>query len=640
MDLARNEVAANRNKNLLGCVLLVAFLGYANALADGFVYDDHSQIEQNPYIHSFRAIAKIFTMRQPTGNYYRPLMNVGFLLSFKLFGASPYGFHLVNILLHCVVVWLVYEVGRRLTGNGTAGLIAAACFAIHPIHTESVTWIAAVADIEMTIFYLAAFWFFLQLGKEKGRTLWLQIGMLVSFFLAVLSKEPAMTLPALATVYEHLYRADREMTTWKQKVSRYGGLWLAGAAYVGVRLVVLGGFAPVAFHRDVSWREAAFIAVGWIGQYGAKLVWPSPLTVFYAIPRNASLLDWHASLGIAVLVTATGFVLRDRKRDDIRGYLLLWILFTVAPVLNVRWLPMDAFAERYLYLPSVGFSWLTAGIVLSSWKKVEAGALRRWAFVVAAGILALVATNEIFARNRDWKDDYSLALKTVQTNPDDSNRRADVAMAEWRAGNRAEAMRQWQIALAYRPDSLQALSDLGFAMIEEKKYDEAMPYLLKANELSSRFATPHVHLAHAYAALGKTTEAEAEIRRALEIAPTNTFVRNAAGQFYLDSGRPQEAEAQFRASVNIAANYDGWFGLAGAYTLENFPDKASEAWHEVLVLEPFDARAHLNLGRLYLAKGSSADAAREFDQTLLMDPNNSEARNALQMLRPQARPAE
>jgi tetratricopeptide (TPR) repeat protein len=634
MYFARHHAMENRKTTLLGCFLLLAFIVYANTLVNGFVYDDHSQIEQNPYAHSFKSIAKIFTMRSPSGNYYRPLMNLGFLFSFQLFGASPYGFHLINVLLHCVAVWLVYEVGATMTSDQTLGLVAALCFAIHPVHTESVTWIAGVVDIEMTMFYLVAFWLFLRLEHAKGRTFRIQIAMLGSFLLATLAKEPAMTLPALATVYEHFYRTDRNTTTWKQKVARYGGFWAVGFAYLGGRMLVLGGFAPVAFHRNVSWPEAAVIAVGWVGQYAAKLVWPVPLTVFYAIQRNTSFLDPHLLLGAAVLTAAAASVVYEWRRARKYPFWLLWILFTLAPVLNVRWLPMDVFAERFLYLPSVGFSWLVAGVVLWFWRKNGLAAEKRWAVAVAAGILALLASGEIVARNRDWKDDYSLALRTVQTNPDNANMRSDVAMAEWRAGKHDEALRQWNLALAYRPDSLQALNDLGFAMIEEKKYDQAIPYLQKANELSSRFAAPHIHLAHAYLALGRTSEAEAELRRAVEISRMDPVARKALGHFYLQSGRLQEAEAEFRAAVAIVPDFDGWAGLAETYSLLRDSDQAFDGWRQVLAIEPFDSHAHLMLARLYLAKGLSREAAKEFDSCLYTDPHNTEALAAIHKLRP------
>lgn len=634
-DFARNDAMERRKTTLLGCILLLAFLVYANTLVNGFVYDDHSQIEQNPYVHSLRDIARIFATSQTVGNYYRPLMNLEFLLSFKLFGPYPFGFHLISVLLHCIVVWLVYAVGVALTSNETFGLIAASCFALHPIHTESVTWLADVADIEMTIFYLAAFWFFLKLERANRSSVWIHTAMLGSFLLATLSKEPAMTLPALATIYEHFYRSDRNRTTWKQKVARYGGFWAVGSAYLCVRVLVLGGFAPVSFHRDVSWRDAAVIAAGWIGRYAAKLLWPVPLTVFYAIPRNTSFLNSHVLLGAAVLMAAAISVVYEWKRERIYPFWLLWILLTLAPALNVRWLPMDVFAERFLYLPSVGFSWLVAGIALWFWRKTGLAAERRWALVFAASILGLLASGEIMARNRDWKDDYSLALRTVQTNPDNSNMRSDVAMAEWRAGKRDEALRQWHLALSYRPDSLQALSDLGFAMIEENKYDEAIPYLRKANDLSSRFATPHVHLAHAYMELGKAGEAEKEFRRAVEISPMDPFARKALGHFYLESGRVQDAQTEFRASIVIVPDLDGWSGLAETYSLHDDPDQAVDAWRHVLAIEPFDSHAHLMLGRLYLTKGLLSEAAKEFDQCLYTDPHNAEALAALHKLRPQ-----
>jgi len=171
-------------------------------------------------------------------------------------------------------------------------------------------------------------------------------------------------------------------------------------------------------------------------------------------------------------------------------------------------------------------------------------------------------------------------------------------------------------------------------MIEDKKYDEAIQYLQKANELSSRFAAPHVHLAHAYVALGKTAEAEAEFRRAVEISPMDPFARSALGHFYLQSGRVQKAETEFRVSAAIVPDLDAWSGLAETYSLQDNPDQAVDAWRHVVAIEPFDSHAHLMLGRIYLAKGLLSEAAKEFDQCLYTDPHNAEALAAIHKLRP------
>src|SRR5215467_2951525 len=120
----------------LGLVLLLAFLAYANTLLFGFVYDDHFQIDANPYVHSFRYVGQIFTTTvwsfqgiEGQTNYYRPLMTFGYLICDRLFQSSPIGFHLVNVLLNCVVVGLVFAVSAALVGDETVALLAAALFA-------------------------------------------------------------------------------------------------------------------------------------------------------------------------------------------------------------------------------------------------------------------------------------------------------------------------------------------------------------------------------------------------------------------------------------------------------------------------------------------------------------------------------
>ena len=135
------------------------------------------------------------------------MMTLGYLICYKLFGVRAYGFHLVSLLLHVLVVCLVFVLTERLTGDRVWAFVAGALFALHPIHTESVAWVAAVTDLELTVFYLLTFGFFLAVARPGGgrseRTL---VAMGFAFILALLSKEQAMTLPALATVYEHFYR--------------------------------------------------------------------------------------------------------------------------------------------------------------------------------------------------------------------------------------------------------------------------------------------------------------------------------------------------------------------------------------------------------------------------------------------------
>ncbi len=658
-----------RRRTLLGCLLLLAFLLYANSLANGFVYDDHSQIEQNPYVHSLKNVGKLLWTsqlaqqgKQEIRNYYRPIVNLEYLLCFNLFGSFPPGFHLVAVLMHCLVVWLVYAVTAELVADDALALLAAAGFALHPIHTEVVDWLGAIADVEMSIFYLCAFWLFLRLARPETRRpdaltserprpqaqnpFWMPAAMLASFLLALLSKETAITLPAVVTVYEHFCRADRRQTTWATKLHRYGGFWITALFYLAVRAAVLGGFAPTRQHVDIRTFETMLTAVALIGRYASKLVWPAPLVAFYPFQKSASLLDPSVLLGMAVILAASAFLVYVWNRNRICAFALFWMFCTIAPVLNVHLMTAIVFAERYLYLPSVGFCWLAAPAILQVWRQprnlvrpsnqtTRSGPRpQRWAVGVAGGIVALLFAGKTVARNRDWKDDGAIARRTLQVYPETSYLRSDVGMIEWHDGNRAEALRQWQLALAYKPNTPGALANIGFAMLEEKKYAAAIPPLQQAIALSPQFAFPHVYLGRVYAAEKNNAQAEAEFTRAIEIYPMNALVRNTAGRFYLDGGRAREAQTEFLISTTIDSNEDAWSGLAEAYTLQNALESAEPAWLQVVARDPFDSHAHLSLARIYLAKGRAAEAEKEFESCLFTDPRNAEALAAVRKLRP------
>jgi len=141
---------------LIAALVAFAALPYLNILFNGFVYDDDTQVIQNPYIRSFRYLKEIFTTNvwSFTGvivsNYYRPMMTFGYLVCYRLFGMRAYGFHLVSLLLHVLIVCLVFVLTERLIGDRVWAFVAGALFALHPIHTESVAWIAAVTDLELT----------------------------------------------------------------------------------------------------------------------------------------------------------------------------------------------------------------------------------------------------------------------------------------------------------------------------------------------------------------------------------------------------------------------------------------------------------------------------------------------------------
>jgi protein O-mannosyl-transferase len=640
--LAFSTASSRERKTLaLACVLLLGFLVYANTLLSGFVYDDHEQVEQNPYVHSFHYVGRTLTTTvwsfqgsEGQTNYYRPLMTLSYLVCNKVFQGLPYGFHLVNILLNCIVIWLVFLVCSLLFGDDAVGLWAAAMFALHPVHTEVVAWIAAITELELAVFFLAAFVFFLRLGSGNRRQeITSQLLTCFSFVLALLSKEQAITLLPLVFTYEHFYRADRAITTWRTKISRYLGLALIGCGYLIFRAAALGGLAPVLKHPDVTLWQVFLSALALLGQYVAKLFWPHPLLAFYVFHKSSSLADPRVLFGLVlVLVALTLFILLWR-RARIYSFAVIWMGVTLAPVLNPRWMATNVFTERYLYVPSVGFCALAAGGAVCVFRRVaERQALVRWAVATAGIAIAALAATQIVARNRDWRDDWIFLNRTLATEPHASLLRTDLGSLEWSRLHREEAERQWLLAIADKPDNVAALSNLGLAMLEKNSYQEAESYLRRAIELRPRFAAPHIHLGRVYLAENRPAAAEAEFHKAVEIYPLSTAARNALGKFYFDNGRLADAEQQYLTSIQSVPTDEAWNQLGEIYWREGLPAKAEQAWRQVLLLSPFDEHAHLGLGRVCFADGRRAESEKEYQDVLQLDPANTEARDALQKL--------
>jgi protein O-mannosyl-transferase len=632
----------------LALLLLLAVLPYANTLANSFVYDDYPQLVENPYVRSFRYLREVFGTTvwsfqgaQGITNYYRPLMTFGYLLCYQTFGPLPFGFHLANILVHAAVVCLLFGVTRRLFGDSFLAWLAAALFALHPIHTESVAWVAGIPDIELTFFYLLTFWFFLRTAESSGRRALVMRGAMAgSFVLALLSKEPALTLAPVATLYEHIYRDDRAQTSTRVKLSRYGALWVLGGAYLLFRARFLGGLAPVLQRPRLGWFDAGLSALALIAQYVWKLLWPVRLCAFHIFHPSSSPLDLRVLAGVAALLAcATVFALVFRRARPIRArpisFALLWLLLTLAPVLNARWMANNVFAERYLYLPSVGFCWVVAWGAVEAWRASRAAAWRRGLGFALCGVAALYAARTI-TRNRDWHDEWTFCTRTLECSPEAYLIRTNLGKVYWDRGDVRGAEREWLEAYRLSPTTVVTLNNLGLLYTRLKRYPEAVEFLKKAIALKPAFAAAHLSLAMAYGEMGLPSQADSEYRTAVRLAPLYAEARRRLGEFLFDAGRLVEAEEQLRRAAEIEPRAESYSRLGEIYLRWESSARAEQAFARALSLDPFDSRAHFRLGALYMARGRAADAAREYEAGLQTNPGNAEAQTALRELKAQA----
>jgi len=626
---------------LIGLLLVLSVAPYLNTLTNGFVYDDNNEILTNPYIRSFRHLGDIFSTRilahlgaRGATNYYRPISILGFLICNKLFGLFPYGFHLANLLLHAMMVCLLFGLGKRLFHDVWLAFWAAAIFALHPIHTESVAWISAVTDLELAVFYVAAFWFFLAGTRPGGgRSEWMQLGMAGTFVLALLSKEQAVTLPLVATAYEHFYRDDRARTTKVQKFERYGVLWLLVIVYVLFRIRFFGAFAPVILTRNVSWYEAILSGFPLTGAYLWKMLWPVHLSSYYGFHKSVSLLDWRVWAGAGAIALCGVAFWNLAKRAPRVAFGFIWFFLTLAPVLNSRWLGPNVFTERYLYLPSVGLCWVAAWWLLGVWAKL-ASRPSGWqrAYGAALGLVALLAVVRIYTRNRDWRDEVTYYRVALAAEPDAASLRVNLGAVYWNHLQSAEAERLWTQALRDSPDNALLLNNLGLVATGKKDYAGAEDYFRRAMRLRPNFTDAHLNLGRIYEQGGRLTEAELQLRAAVALAPLSVQTRNELGSFYFKNGRWAEAEAQYQASVASIANPAAYHALGDLKVRQGQTQPAEEAYRQAIALDELDSRAQFALAQILENSGRPTEAIRHYEEGLRIDPLNRDAQTALRRL--------
>jgi Tfp pilus assembly protein PilF len=629
-------------------LILLAALPYLNALANSFVYDDRQQVLENPYVHSFRYLGKIFGSTvwtfegaQGVTNYYRPLMTFAYLLSYKIFGRLPFGFHLMNLVLHIAVVLLLFAVTERLFQDRLLSLLASGLFALHPIHTESVAWIAGITDLELSFFFLLTFLLYLRLADTGPPTApsWLSyILMLLSYGLGLLSKEQAVVLPALAIVYEHFYRPGRATSQFRDKCLRYLPLCLAAAAYIAFRQFALGGFAPAVWRPGLSWSGVLLSATALTGSYLGKLIWPTHLTAFYVFHESRSIRDPHVLAGIAGLIVCAGLFVWLWRNARPLSFALLWMGAALAPVLNARWMPAQVFAERYLYLPSVGFCWLVGGAAAKLWRKTHSESpsagrnLVRQAIAIGVVFVACLYAVGTVERNRDWRSDEVLYRRTLQAQPDAQVIHTNLGVVYSDRGDWSAAEREWILALGPGKPSAATLNNLGLLRENQKRYSEAADLFDQALRLRPKYMDPHKNLAEMYVEMGRLADADREFLQAASLAPLDTNARNSYGHFLLQHGRIPEAREQFARSAEADANAEAYDNLGDVDLAAHDLQKARSDYQAALALNPFDNHADFALAMMDEQQGRIEEAVREYRAGLETDPRNAVALAAMQRL--------
>lgn len=497
-------------RTVFGAVLiaLAVLAVYGGTAGFAFVYDDHLQIERNPWLRSPDGLWNLFT--QPfwgfypdrgTGpsNYYRPLYGAAYVLTARLFGLQPVAFHMVSILLHLTVSLLVAAVARRLVsgpGRDRAALAAGLLFAVHPAHAEAVAWVGGQADVLAGLFALVGVWAYLETASPQRRVRSYGHGVSnllgpLAYLLACLSKETGAALfLVLATVEVCTWRAYGSVGSALRRIfARLAPYALAFAAYLALRIHALGGFAPRHYGVTSSLASSISFAGDLFARYLGFLVVPFPPRVLATVPTPPILSPLPlAGLGLACVVSAgMGLAVWNGRAKREIVLPLAFLLAFLLPALATNSIGGSNFAERYLYVPSIGLAWLVG----LAWSRIASGKA-----IIAFAVLGIAATGAAaWHRSRIFETDFALFQEAVRTNPKNEIARNNLGMALYSQGRLDEAEHEYRESLRLRPGSLAPLTNL--ALLRERRGDlgGAQAAFEKVLRLSPAHAISAVHLA-------------------------------------------------------------------------------------------------------------------------------------------------
>jgi tetratricopeptide (TPR) repeat protein len=596
-------------------IILVCLAVYFNALFNGFVFDDIPQIVKNPWIKDIRYIPNMFFDNVwgfigETSNYYRPLMHVSYMIGYFVFGLKPWGFHLINVFLHVIVSALVYLIVRRLLDDppnqapsrfGSPAFWAAILFATHPIHTEVVTPIMGISDLSFTLFYLFSFYFYIRGEERTGRDYILSV---LSFFVALLCKEPAITLPVILIIYDFAVQKE-EISLWGCLKS-YGPFAVAAGIYMIMRFLSLGDFLAGRKHTEVSSVEYLINILPLFSQYLEKLIFPVNLNFLHAFRPIHGLYEPKGLLSLAVaLVFGAGVRIAWKRNRTV----FLGLVMMVLPLLPALYVPglnqelENAFAERYLYLPSFGFVLLCA-LLVDFVKKCGTRKALTQALNVGIAALAVLYSVGTIDRNVIWKESFVLFQDAVRKSPDSAYPHIFLGQALYTdKGDLDRAIEEYQIGLKLKPDNPDAHNKLGIVYLKKGWIEKAIEHQLAALKLNPDFAVAHNNLGLAYFEKGATDKAIEHYKMALEPNPKFVEAHNNLGLAYYRKGSVKEAMEHYKIALRINPDFPNAHNNMGvAFAEAGSIERALWHFEQAVRLNPNDVNAQRNLKKAYETK--------------------------------------
>ena len=631
----------------LGLITLALYLPVLRA---NFVeYDDQQYVTDNPLVQAgltWRGLGWAFGFH--AGNWH-PLAWLSHMLDCQLYAARPWGHHLTSVLLHVATTLLLFRVLDRMTKAPWRSAAVAALFAWHPLHVESVAWVAERKDVLCAFFWMLTLGSYVRYAEKTSPIRYLLT--LGSFVLCLMAKPMAVTLPFVLLLLDYwpLKRRAEVKRLLLEKVPFLALSAIACGLTLRAQQIAIVSTEGLTLSHRLAHTLVAY------NHYLGAMFWPRDLAVYYPYVIDLNPATEVFALVVMVSITLLAAIECRRRPYTLMGW--LWYLGTLVPVIGLVQVGDQAWADRYTYLPLIGLFvalvWFANEIIKS--RLVLQG------LAVVAGAAMIVTTSEQLSY---WKNTWTLfdhankvthenyMAVTVLASQLAQQGKLEEAMQYYyvalnykptfpeahfflgnafdQAGRPEEAVMEYEKALWFKPTQEQTHIFLGIVLGKQKKYEEAITNYLAALELNPDSAVTHNNLARIYHTQGRFDEAIEHYTAALKINPQLALGHNNLGILLLEKGRLADGTTQLREAMRLnPTNAETQFNLALALNQQQKWSEAAGLFQRTAEHHRADPKAHFEYALALAHLKNSRQAMSEYAAALLIQPDYPDALDGL-----------
>ena len=619
----------------LTCLAVLVFLIYSNTLESPFIYDDLSNIQNNPSIrlnHITLENIKRAGFEDRSSN--RPVALISFALNYYFNGYDATGYHLINILIHIITGVLLYffvkttlnlpSIPSQYRTSLWIPLMAVLIWLVHPVNTQSVTYIVQRMNSMAAMFYILSFLLYVKgrLVGVKWKKYLLFLACILAGALSLGSKEIAAILPFFIFLYEWYFFQNLDYRWLKRHISHIVAVLI---------LVIIGAF----FYFDAHPFEK--ILTGYKGYeftLGQRLLTESRVVIFYIslllfphpsrlnldhdFPISHSLIDPITTLfSIGMIMGLIALSIWSAKKNRLLSFGVLWFLGNL--VIESSWLPLEIIYEHRTYLPSM-FACLIVVLLVYHFK-----ILKKFGFLVLCAVVIAFSiwTHE---RNETWSDEVTLWRDSVEKSPNKARPNLSLGFALHGRSKIDEAIKYYREALRLKPDYAKAHNNLGVALKEQGRIEEAIKHYSEAIRINPDYAEAHNNFGVVLKEQGRIVEAIKQHLEAIRIQPNYAEGHNNLGVALKDHGRLKEAADHFYEALRINPDYaEAHYNLANVLASQGRFEEAINQYYDALRIKPKYAKAHHNLGLALVNQGRIEEAISHYVAALRVNPGYRDA---------------